>query len=147
MVVSLTRVTFSSVQKRDLTLVAILRGVSYLGDAIALIALYLRLSHGSRARWSIASLSIAASLALVLLSPISGFIVDDTPVKRLLMILCLCEGVVCEGIGVWPGRVTIALMALLSCFVAFSFPGCSVLVPEIAGEENLAAANSTMQSV
>jgi len=141
-------VTFSAVQRRDLTLVAILRGVSYLGDAIALIALYLRLAHGADASWAIASLSVAASLPLVVLSPISGFIIDHTPVKRLLVILCFFEGVVCIGIGLWHGRiVTIGLMALLSCFVAFSFPGYSALVPTIAGEENLTAANSTMQSV
>ena len=140
--------TFSPEQRRDLTLVAILRGVSYLGDAIALIALYLRLAHGSHASWAIASLSIAASLPLVLLSPISGFIIDHTPVKRLLVFLCLFEGVVCIGIGLWHGTIiTILLMALLSCFVAFSFPGYSALVPKIAGEENLTAANSTMQSV
>jgi MFS family permease len=136
------------VQKRDLTLVAILRGVSYLGDAIALVALYLRLAHGAHASWAIASLSVAAALPLVVLSPISGFIIDHTPVKRLLVILCLFEGVVCIGIGLWHGRVvTIGLMALLSCFVAFSFPGYSALVPTIAGEDNLTAANSTMQSV
>jgi MFS family permease len=141
-------VTLSSVQKRDLTLVAILRGVSYLGDAIALVALYLRLAHGAHASWAIASLSVAAALPLVVLSPISGFIIDHTPVKRLLVILCLFEGVVCIGIGLWHGRVvTVGLMALLSCFVAFSFPGYSALVPTIAGEDNLTAANSTMQSV
>lgn len=135
-------------QKRDLTLVAILRGVSYLGDAIALIALYLRLAHGAHASWSIASLSIAASLPLVVLSPISGFIIDHTPAKRLLIFLCFFEGVVCVGIGLWHSTpVTIGLMALLSCFVAFSFPGYSALVPTIAGEENITAANSTMQSV
>jgi len=141
-------VTFSPVQRRDLTLVAILRGVSYLGDAIALVALYLRLAHGAHASWAIASLSVAAAVPLVVLSPISGFIIDHTPVKRLLVILCLFEGVVCMGIGLWHGTVvTIALMALLSCFVAFSFPGYSALVPTIAGEDNLTAANSTMQSV
>ena len=140
--------TFSSVQKRDLTLVAILRGVSFLGDEIALIALYLRLSHGPHASWSIAAISIAATLPLVLLSPISGFIIDHAPVKRLLVILCLFEGLVCVGIGYWHGRVvTIALIALSGCFVAFSLPGYSALVPKIAGEEHLASANSTMQSV
>ena len=139
--------TFSPVQRRDLTLVAILRGVSYLGDSIALIALYLRLSHGSHASWAIAALSIAAALPLVLLSPISGFIVDHTPVKRLLVILCLFEGTVSVGIGLWHGRIiTIGLMALLSCSVAFSLPGYSALVPAIAGEDNLTTANSTMQS-
>ncbi len=140
--------TFSSVQRRDLTLVAILRGVSYLGDAIALVALYLRLAHGSHASWAIAALSVAASLPLVVLSPIAGFIIDHTPAKRLLILLCLCEGAVCVGIGLWHATVvTIGLMALLSCFVAFSFPGYSALVPRIAGEENITAANSTMQSV
>ncbi|MGB8197980.1 MAG: MFS transporter [Acidimicrobiales bacterium] len=140
--------TFSPVQKRDLTLVAILRGLSFLGDEIALIALYLRLSHGPHASWSIAAISIAATLPLVLLSPISGFIIDHTPVKRLLVILCLFEATVCVGIGYWHGRVaTIGLIALLGCFVAFSLPGYSALVPKIAGEEHLASANSTMQSV
>ena len=139
---------FNSVQKRDLSLVAALRGISFLGDEIALIALYLRLAHGSHASWAIAALSIAAALPLVLLSPISGFIIDHTPVKKLLVVLCLGEGAVCVGIGHWHGTViTIALMALLSCFVAFSLPGYSALVPKIAGEENIGSANSTMQSV
>ena len=140
--------TFTSVQRRDLALVATLRGVSYLGDAIALIALYLRLAHGADASWAIASLSVAASLPLVVLSPIAGFVIDHSPAKRLLVILCVLEGVVCVGIGLWHGRIlTIALMALLSCSVAFSFPGYSALVPKIAGEENITAANSTMQSI
>jgi len=65
--------SFTPVQRRDLTLVAVLRGVSYLGDSIALIALYLRLSHGSRASWAIAALSIAAALPLVLLVFVIGF--------------------------------------------------------------------------
>jgi len=97
-------VSYTSLQRRDLALVALLRGVSYLGDAIALIALYLRLAHGSHASWAIASLSIAASLPLVVLSPISGFIIDHTPVKRLLVVLCLFEGVVCGTVGSPPSR-------------------------------------------
>lgn len=135
-------------KRRDLTLVALLRGFSFLGDAVALIALYLRLAHGSHAPWAIAALSIAAALPLVVLSPIAGFVVDHWPAKRLLVALCLCEAVVCLAIGLWHGRtLTIGLMALLSCFVAFSFPGYSALVPAIAGEENIAGANSLMQTV
>ena len=135
-------------QRRDLSLVAILRGFSYLGDAVALIALYLRLAHGNDASWGIAAVSIAAAMPLVVLAPIAGFVVDHFPLKRLLVALCLCEAVVCAGIGVWHGRlVTIGLMALLSCFVAFSFPGYSALVPKIAGEDNIARAQSLMQSV
>ena len=135
-------------QRRDLSFVAALRGFSYLGDAVALIALYLRLAHGQDASWGVAAVSIAAALPLVVLSPIAGFVVDHFALKRLLTSLCLCEAIVCAGIGLWHGRiVTIALMALLSCFVAFSFPGYSALVPTIAGEENIAKANSLMQTV
>jgi MFS family permease len=129
-------------------LVALLRGFSYLGDAVALIALYLRLAHGHDASWGIAAVSIAAALPLVVLSPIAGFVVDHFALKRLLVALCCCEAVVCAGIGLWHGRiVTIGLMALLSCFVAFSVPGYSALVPTIAGEDNIARANSLMQTV
>ena len=132
-------------QRHDLSLVALLRGFSYLGDAVALIALYLSLAHGHAASWGIAAVSIAAALPLVVLAPIAGFVVDHFALKRLLVALCLCEAVVCAGIGVWHGRlVTVGLMALLSCFVAFSFPGYSALVPTIAGEENIARANSLM---
>ena len=135
-------------QRRDLSLVALLRGFSYLGDAVALIALYLRLAHGHDASWGIAAVSIAAALPLVALSPIAGFVVDHFALKRLLVALCLCEAVVCTGIGLWHGRIaTIGLMALLSCFVAFSVPGYSALVPTIAGEENIASANSLIQTV
>jgi len=117
-------VALAPAQRRDLSLVALLRGFSYLGDAVALIALYLRLAHGNDASWGIAAISIAAALPLVVLSPIAGFVVDHFALKRLLVALCLCEAVVCAGIGLWHGRlVTIGLMALLSCFVAFSFPG------------------------
>jgi MFS family permease len=141
-------VALAPAQRRDLSLVAILRGFSYLGDAVALIALYLRLAHGNDASWGIAAVSIAAAMPLVVLAPIAGFVVDHFPLKRLLVALCLCEAVVCAGIGVWHGRlVTIGLMALLSCFVAFSFPGYSALVPKIAGEDNIARAQSLMQSV
>ncbi len=139
---------YDAVQKRDLTLVAVLRGVSLLGDEIALIALYLRLAHAHHASWAVAALSIGAALPLVLLSPISGFVIDHWPVKRLLVLLCVGEGVICVGVGLWHGAVvTIALMALLSCFVAFSIPGYSALVPRIAGEQNIGSANSTMQSI
>jgi len=141
-------VALAPAQRRDLSLVALLRGFSFLGDAVALIALYLRLAHGSDASWGIAAVSIAAALPLVALSPVAGFVVDHFALKRLLVALCLCEAIVCAGIGLWHGRVaTIALMALLSCFVAFSVPGYSALVPAIAGEENIARANSLMQTV
>lgn len=137
----------SSSQRRDLRLLATFRGFSALGDAIALITLYLRLSrHGQG--WMIAALSIAAALPLVALAPVAGYVVDHVPAKKFLAALCGFEAAVCLGIGYWHGTIaTIAFMALLTCGVAFSLPGYSALVPTLSGEENIALAQSTLQSV
>ena len=135
------------VQRRDLWLLALLRGVSFLGDSVALITLYLRVAHGGHP-WNVALLSIAAAVPIVAFAPIAGHVIDHTPAKRLLSLLCVAEALVCVAIGVWHGiGATVALMALLSCFVAFSLPGYSALVPHVAGDANITTANSMMQSV
>jgi MFS family permease len=135
------------IQRRDLRLIALFRGVSFLGDSVALIALYLRLAHGGHP-WAIAALSVAATLPTVLLAPIAGFVVDNVSAKRLLVWLCGGEALVCVAIGQWHGTVaTIVLMALLTGGVAFSFPGYTALVPVITGDEELVRGQSTMQTV
>lgn len=118
-----------------------------MGDAVALIALYLRLAHGGHP-WAIAGLSIAAALPIVLLAPIAGFVVDNVPAKRLLAWLCAGEALACVAIGYWHGTIaTIVFMALLTCGVAFSLPGYTALVPTITGEDDLVIGQSTMQAV
>jgi MFS family permease len=140
-------VALTLLQRRDLRLLALLRGVSVLGDSIALITLYLRVAHHGHG-WLIAALSIAAALPLVALAPIAGHVVDHVPAKRFLASLCVLEGAVCVSIGLWHGTaLTIGLMALLTCGVAFSFPGYAALVPTLSGEENVTVAQSTLQSV
>ena len=135
------------VQRRDLRLIATFRGVSFLGDSIALVALFLRLAHGGQP-WAVAGLSIAGALPLVALAPIAGFVVDNVSAKRLLTWLCAGEAVVCVAIGHWHGTVaTIVLMALLTSGVAFSLPGYSALVPTITGDADLVSGQSTMQAV
>ncbi|MHB8379959.1 MAG: MFS transporter [Acidimicrobiales bacterium] len=137
----------SALQRRDLRLLASLRGISVLGDAIALVTLYLRVAHGGHG-WMIAALSVAGALPIVVLAPLAGHVVDHAPAKALLASLCGAEALVCVGIGFWHGGVaTIALMTLLTCGVAFSLPGYSALAPTVSGEENVAMGQSTIQSV
>ena len=139
--------SYTALQRRDIRLLATLRGVSFLGDALAMTALYLRLAPLGHA-WAIAALSIAGTLPLVVLSPLAGQTVDRLPAKRLLVWLGIAEGVVCLGIGYWHAlAATISLMLVLSALVAFSFPAYSALVPTIAGEQNIAASQGTMQAV
>lgn len=130
-----------------MTLLAVLRGVSLLGDSLAMITLYLRLAPTGRP-WAIAALSIAATLPLMLLSPIAGQVIDRVPAKRFLAAIGLVEGAICLGLGYWHGLdATLVLMLALSCAVAFSFPGYSALVPTLAGEENIASSQGIMQAV
>lgn len=133
-------------QRRDLRLLAALSGASLLGDFVALTALYLRLAPHGHA-WAIAALAIAGSLPLVLLAPLAGQVVDRVAARGLLVVLGLAEAVVCVGIGRFHGLVaTLGLMALLSSLVAVSAPGYSALAPTIAGEDNVARAQSLLQA-
>lgn len=123
-----------------------LLGASFLGDFVALTALYLRLAprgHG----WTIAALAIAGSLPLVLLAPVAGMVIDRVPAKRLLVGLGLGEAVVSVALGRFHGEAaTLALMLALSSLVAFSRPGYTALTPTIAGEENVARAQGLLQA-
>ena len=139
--------TYGTDQRRDIALLALLRGISLVGDSIALVALYLRLAPLGHA-WLIAALAIAGSLPLVLLAPLAGWVADRLPAKRVLGALGLVEALICVGIGFWHGTAaTLGLMFALTVAVAFSLPGYSALVPFVAGDENVVAAQSLMQSV
>ena len=66
-------------------------------------------------------MSIASTLPLVLLAPLTGQVVDRLSAKRLLTLLGLAEPVICVGVGAWHGlAATLALMVALSTCVAFS---------------------------
>ncbi|MHB1089315.1 MAG: MFS transporter, partial [Acidimicrobiales bacterium] len=137
---------FSKSQRHDVRLLALFRGASYLGDTIALIALFLRLAPLGHA-WAVAALAIAGSLPLVALAPLAGHIIDHHPAKRLLVVTGLFEALVCVGIGLWHGVVvTLVLMFALSSLVAFSMPGYAALVPTLAGEENIERSQGLVQS-
>jgi MFS family permease len=140
------RLTYSPLQARDVRLLATLRGASFLGDAVALVALYLRLAPIGHA-WAIALLSIAASAPFVVLAPLAGHVVDHVPAKAFLAVAGLGQALVCLALGHWHGVApTIVLMVMLSAIGAFVLPGYSALAPAIAGEENIARAQSLLQA-
>lgn len=133
-------------QRRDVRLLAGMLGVSLLGDEVALITLYLRVAHAGHG-WMIAALSIAGVLPIVVLSPVAGYVTDRFAAKPLLSALGVVEALVCVAIGLVHGDLaTIALLALLTCAVAFSLPGYQALVPAASGEEHVSLAQSTIQS-
>jgi MFS family permease len=137
----------SSGQRRDLTLLAALRGGSFLGDNIALVALYLRIAPRGHP-WEIAALSIASALPLVVLAPLAGHVVDRVRAKALLVTLSVLEALVCVAIGYWHSLdATLALAATLSVGVSFSMPGYGALMVAISGEDHVGRAQGLMQGV
>ena len=130
---------------RDVNLLAIFRAVSFLGDALALVALYLRVAPEGHA-WAVAALAIASSTPLVLLAPIAGLVVDRVRAKPLLIGLGVAETLTCTGLGYWHSvSATVALMFALNVVVAFSIPGYSALVVAITGTEHITRAQGALQ--
>jgi MFS family permease len=141
------RAGYSRSQRHDVTLLALLRGGSFLGDSVAIVALFLRVAPRGHS-WAIAALAVAGSLPLVLLAPLAGHVVDRVRAKPLLSALGFVEGVVCVGLGYWHGlAATIGLMGLLSVAVAFSMPGYGALLPAVVGDANVARVQGLMQAV
>ncbi|MGC8511218.1 MAG: MFS transporter [Acidimicrobiales bacterium] len=141
------RAGYSRSQRHDVTLLAVLRGGSFLGDSVALVALYLRVAPLGHS-WAIATLAVAGSLPLVLLAPLAGHVVDRVRARPLLSALGFVEGVICVGLGYWHGlAVTIGLMGTLSVAIAFSMPGYGALAPSVVGDANVARVQGLLQAV
>ena len=136
----------SGAQRRDVALLAIFRGISFLGDGLALVALYLRVAPEGHA-WAVAALGIAAMAPVALLAPLAGHVVDRVRAKPLLVTLGLVEALVSVGLGYWHALpTTIALVVVLNVSISFSMPGYSALLPAIVGDEHINRATGTLQA-
>ncbi|HUY42387.1 MAG TPA: MFS transporter [Acidimicrobiales bacterium] len=139
------RSAYRGAVSRDVHLLAIFRGVSFLGDSLALVALYLRVAPLGHA-WAIAALAVASSLPLVLLTPVAGLVVDRVRAKPLLVSLGVVEALICSGLGYWHSIASaIFLLFALNVVVAFSMPGYSALVATITGTEYFTRAQGALQ--
>lgn len=131
--------------RRDVHLLAVFRAISFVGDGVALVALYLRVAPSGHA-WAVAALGIAAALPVVVLSPVAGLVVDRVRAKPFLTTLAGAEALVCAGLGYWHSVLaTIALTFALNLIVAFSLPGYSALVVAITGSEHVTRSQGALQ--
>ena len=133
-------------QRRDIAVLVVVRGISFAGDGIALVALFLRVAPRGHA-WAVAGLAIAGSLPFVVLAPLAGHVVDRVRARPLLIALGLAEAVVCAGLAVLTGvAAALGLLFALNCLVAFSVPGYTTLAVAIAGPGNAARAQGPLQA-
>ncbi len=133
-------------QRRDIGLLVVVRGISFVGDGIALVALFLRVAPLGHA-WAVAGLAIAGSLPFVVLAPLAGHVVDRVRARPLLVALGLAEALVCAGLALDTGvAAALGLLFALNCLVAFSVPGYTTLAVAIAGPGNAQRAQGPLQA-
>ncbi|HLH99185.1 MAG TPA: MFS transporter [Acidimicrobiales bacterium] len=134
--------------RRDLVIALSGRMVSAFGDAVALIALTLRLQAGGAGPYVVALLFGAGTAPLLLLAGAVGHLVDSHDSRRLLVgagllaVACTAPLVVVHSVV-----VILVLVALLAVATSVASSAWSALVPRMVGEDGVAAAVSAQQSL
>ena len=121
--------------------------LSALGDFLAVIPLALHLQHDSGSGIVVAGLFIALWTPVALLAAPAGLLVDRFDPRRTLIAVSLAQAVVAAGLAFAGSTFAIlALTALLGCGVAIANPAEFALVPAVADETRLKAANGRIES-
>jgi MFS family permease len=136
---------------RDLTLVATGRGVSLLGDEVAVLGLMLWAAVRGEGPLLVASLLVAAALPQLVAAPLAGLLADRVPTRRLVAVVSLLQSVVVLGLiaAVASGSLPLVVLGVLVLNLgqAVANPAWQALVPAIAPGDALPRALSTLQTV
>jgi MFS family permease len=123
---------------RDVRVAAGARAVSWLGDEVALVALMLRAQAHGQGAGTVAALMVANALPLVLLSGVTGRLVDRCDSRRLLVLSSAAQAGVCTVLAFVPSQpAVLALLALLGAGQAVNSATWSALLPAIVTAEEL----------
>src|SRR5690242_13895083 len=132
---------------RDVLLVAGARGVSWLGDEVALVALMLGTQSHGRGAGAVAALLIANALPLVVLAGPVGRLVDWYDNRVLLVVSGAAQALLCTALAFTSSQaVVLVLLALLGAGQAVNSATWSALVPSLVAPKQLAAAVGTVQA-
>ena len=141
---------------RDLRLAAAGRSASFLGDAVATVALTLYAFDAGWGATGVAAVLVAAALPLALGAPLAGRVVDRVDSRRattsaaLWQGLCAAAAVVVLLLGDPASPVTVvallALLVALGAGQAVSGPAWQALVPHLVPADEVARAVALLQS-
>jgi MFS family permease len=122
---------------RDLRLLVVGSALSFSGDAVALVALTLRLQpHGSR--W-VGALLAAELLPAAVLAPVTGRLVDRLETRQLLVVLMSMQALIAVPLAfARDPLLVVMLFVLLGTAAAFVGPASSALVPAVTGPDEAA---------
>jgi MFS family permease len=133
---------------RDVYAAAGARGGVVTADLLAITTLALALQSAGAGGLAVSGLLLASALPLVVLSPLTGRLVDRVDSRTLLVTAGLAQAVVCVTLA-FASRpaVIVALAALLSCGLAVTQPTFAALLPSMVRRDDLARAAGVNQSV
>jgi Na+/melibiose symporter-like transporter len=133
--------------RRGINLLAAAILLSALGDFLAVVPLALRLEHDTGSGIVVAGVFIALWTPVVVLAAPAGLLVDRFGARPALIAVSAAQAVVAAGLAFTDSTGAIlALVALLGCGVAVASPAEFALVPAVAGEDELKAANGRVES-
>jgi MFS family permease len=134
--------------RRDFLIALVGRMVSTFGDGVAVVALALRLQADGGHPYEVGLLLAAGTIPLVLLARPVGRLVDTHDSKRLLVGGGLLEiAATIPLIFVHAVAPMVVLVVVLCAGVSVTGATWSALIPRVVGEEHLAKAISTQQSL
>jgi len=131
---------------RSVVAVALGRGISFLGDEVALLTLAFRAKQ-ELGHFGVAAILIAGALPLLLLAPFAGLLVDRVRTRPVLVTATLAQAALCVSLAYAPTALLVPLLALLACGTAVSVPAWQALVPTLVAESQLSGAMGLLQSV
>lgn len=121
--------------------------VSTAGDALTALAAGVLVYRLTGSALSVGLMLMATSLPSLLLGLVGGVVADRADRKRLLVASCLCQGLFVALIPLLiPVNVVwlYLLVGLSSCARQFYAPAFESVLPELAPDDELAAANALM---
>jgi MFS family permease len=132
---------------RDIRLVLPARAVSYAGDAIAMLALMLRMKeYGGPG--AVTLLLLAFAVPTVAMIPVAGRIVDSYDSRAVLVWATLLQATAGVALAFSHDLVsTVGLVCLLQVGQAVAGPCWGALIPRIVGEELVGRATGTSQAL
>ena len=133
---------------RDLRLVIPARTVSLAGDALAMIALILRVHDQGGGTTGIALLMIAFALPTVLAMGVAGHLADRFDSRPVLLISTSVQMLACAGLASFENRwSTYIFVVLLQCGQAVANPTWGALTPRIVGDQDMGRVLALQQSL
>jgi MFS family permease len=131
--------------KRTLWIIAAGRGISFLGDEFAMLALAFR-AKDQLGHFGVAAVLLAGTVPMILGAPWAGLLVDRIRTRPILLYALACQVVICLALATVNGWVDLALIAALSAGAVVAGPAWSALVPSIVTDEELPGAMGLIQS-